>query len=158
MGRKTKLTKKVQDYICAAVEQGANVEMRCLNGGITVQTYLTWRRRGEAARVLLGKDEPVPDDEAPYLSFLEAVDEALASYGMQLQQVIAQHATRDPAEARRELQRLFPNDYAPPTQRTELTGKDGGPVATEIIIKYADDNDTPTASGPAPDTRQREAV
>ena len=40
----------------------------------------------------------------------------------------------------------------------ELTGKDGGPVATEIIIKYADDNDTTAARGPATDTRPREAV
>ena len=43
-------------------------------------------------------------------------------------------------------------------ERTELTGRDGGPVATEIIIKYADDNDTTTTPRPAPDTRQREAV
>ena len=42
--------------------------------------------------------------------------------------------------------------------RTELTGKDGGPVASEIIIKYADDNDTTTTSRPTTDTRQREAV
>ena len=41
---------------------------------------------------------------------------------------------------------------------TEVTGKDGGPVATEIIIKYADDNDPPAASGATPDTQQREAV
>ena len=43
-------------------------------------------------------------------------------------------------------------------ERTELTGKDGGPVASEIIIKYADDNDTPATPGPTTDTRQREAV
>ena len=48
--------------------------------------------------------------------------------------------------------------YGSPPQAVELTGKDGGPVASEIIIKYADDNDTSAASGPTTDTRQREAV
>ncbi len=50
------------------------------------------------------------------------------------------------AEARRELQRLYPQDYAPPAVRAELSGPDGGPVLTEIVIRYADDTDSPNHS------------
>lgn len=137
MGRNTKLTRRVKDYICAAVEQGANVEMRCLNGGIVRQTYHNWIARGREARVLQEKGQPVPKEERLYLSFLDAIDEAEAGYGLQLQQVIAARALYDPAEARRELQRLFPNDYAPPPVRQEIAGVAGGPML--IQMTWGDD-------------------
>ena len=133
MGRKTKLTKRVQDDICAAIEMGANVEMRCVNGEISTQTYFTWIKRGETARELVAKGQPVETEEVKYIDFLDAIGEAAAIYGRDLQLVIASNARRDPIEARRELQRLFPADYAPPPQRTELTGKDGGPVEIRTI-------------------------
>lgn len=131
MGRKTKLTPSVREAICEAVEQGANVAMRCYNAGIVKQTYLNWIARGEKARAKEAKGEAVADEERPYLAFLDAIDDAKANYGVQLQQVIYSEALRDPVEARRELQRLYPEDYAPPAQRVEATGKDGGPVVHE---------------------------
>jgi hypothetical protein len=79
-------------------------------------------------------------------------------YAFTLQQVIADAAERDPAEARRELQRLFPNDYAPPAVRQQISGPDGGAVVTEIVIRYADDNDTPAAPRAATDTPERPAL
>lgn len=162
MGRKTKLTKAVQEYICGAIERGANVEMRCYNGGISKQTYHTWLKRAEDARQMEEGGQPVPKGEQKYLDFLYAIEASTATYGFTLQQVIADAAERDPAEARRELQRLYPADYAPPAQRTQVTGADGGPVVTEIVIRYADDtgsdNDTAPASGPAADTPERAAL
>lgn len=53
---------------------------------------------------------------------------------------------------------VFDYAFGKLVDKVELTGTNGGPVATEIIIKYADDNHSPAASGAAPDTRQREAV
>ncbi len=133
MGRKTKLTAHVRDEVCAAIEQGANVAMRCYNGGISKQTYLTWIKRGETARELEDKGEKAPPEEQPYLVFLDAVEDATANYGAQLQQVIYSAALRDPAEARRELQRLYPQDYAPPAVRAEVSGKAGGPVTIAVV-------------------------
>ena len=126
MGRKTKLTKTVQGYICAAVERGANVEMRCHNGGIRRQTYHNWLNAGEEARKLEEQGQPLDAETRRFVDFLDAIEAATTTYAFTLQQVIADAAERDPAEARRELQRLYPQDYAPPAQRTQLLGHDGG--------------------------------
>ena len=133
MGRKTKLTRHVQEYVCAAIERGANVEMRCHNGGISKPTYHGWLKRAEEARQLEESGQSVPKEEQRYLDFLYAIEAATASYGFTLQQVIADVAERDPSEARRELQRLYPQDYAPPAVRAELSGRDGGPLTIAVV-------------------------
>jgi len=135
MGRKTKLTKTVQEFVCAAIERGANVEMRCHNGSISKPTYHAWLKRAEDARILEESGQPVPQEEQRYLDFLYAIEASTAVYAFTLQQVIADAAERDPAEARRELQRLFPNDYAPPAVRQQISGPDGGAVKTEVKHK-----------------------
>lgn len=132
MGRKTKLTRTVQEYVCTAIRRGANDEMRARNGRISKQTYYTWLNRGAAARQLVESGQPVPDGEQPFLDFLDEVEDAQADYGFTLQQVIADEAERSPAEARRELQRLYPQDYAPPPTRAEVSGPAGGPLKTEV--------------------------
>jgi len=142
MGRKTKLTKTVQEFVCAAIERGANVEMRCHNGSISKPTYHAWLKRAEDARILEESGQPVPQEEQRYLDFLYAIEASTAVYAFTLQQVIADAAERDPAEARRELQRLFPNDYAPPAVRQQISGPDGGPVAfrDDTLTGLSDDD------------------
>lgn len=69
-------------------------------------------------------------------------------------EVVARNALKNP----KMLATIWAYAYGKPKETIEVSGKDGGPVATEIIIKYADDNDTPAARGATADTRQREAV
>ena len=58
----------------------------------------------------------------------------------------------------RDAQMVFDYAFGKVPAPVEVSGKDGGPVATEIVIKYADDNNTTATPRPTPDTRQREAV
>jgi hypothetical protein len=47
-GRPTKLNKRVQNIICRAIRAGMTYERAAEAGGITFQTFTTWRGQGEA--------------------------------------------------------------------------------------------------------------
>jgi transposase len=50
MGRRTKLTKKTKDIICAVVSRGMTIDTAADAAGITKTTIMNWLNRGEKAR------------------------------------------------------------------------------------------------------------
>jgi len=119
MGRKTKLTRKVQNAICASIRGGNYVEVSAQAAGITPQTLRNWMKRGEE------------EGEGPYFEFFEAVQKAKAEAQMKMVSII-EDASIDSWQAaawwleRTDYKRWGRKDRA----QVEHTGKDGGPIET----------------------------
>lgn len=158
MGRTSKLTKTVQEDICTALSLMHTYESAAGYARVGISTLSLWRSQGRDAREKHGRGEELTPDETKKLNFLAAVEQAEAEAVFNLHQVVIEGAQRDPRLALQMLQIRRPNDYAPPAVRQQISGPDGGAVVTEIVIRYADDNDTPAAPRAATDTPERPAL
>ena len=138
MGRKGKLTYKVRDDFCAAIEIGAIYEVAAAYARISERTVYGWLKRGEDERERLEDDpEASPDEnEARYLRFLHAVEEAKAVAAISWQQVIDNAAKRDPEWAWRMLQARYPEAYGKGGRSVNITSPDDGPQ--EIVLRWPD--------------------
>ena len=141
MGRKTKLTKQVQEDFCAAVGIGCTFEAASANAGIAYSTYRHWANLGAKAQARLDAGEEVDATARRFLSFLEAIEEAKGLALLQWQSQIDKAAKIDPMWAWRMLQVRAPQDYAPPAVRAEVSGKDGGPVLIQMTWGDTDAGD-----------------
>ena len=126
MGRNSKLTKTVQDDICTALSLMHTYESAAGYARVGISTLSLWRSQGRDAREKHGRGEELTPEETKKLNFLAAVEQAEAEAVFNLHQVVIEGAKVDPNLALRLLQIRRPQDYAPPAQRTQLLGHDGG--------------------------------
>jgi len=118
MGRPTKLTPTSHDRIVQALRAGNYREPAARAAGIAPSTFYAWLERGAAER---------PD--SPYARFAEAVQRAEAEAEVFAVAVIRQAMPEDWRAAVSHLERRHPGRWRR-RNSTELTGKDGGPIAT----------------------------
>ena len=137
MARTSKLTKTVQEDICAALALMHTYESAAGYARVGNSTLSLWRSQGRAARQKVEKGEELGADEVKKLKFLEAVEQAEAEGVFNLHQVVIEEAKRDGRLALQMLALRRPDDYAP-RNKVELSGKDGGPV---VINMTWGDND-----------------
>ena len=109
-GRPTKLTPEVQDIIVDGI-----------NAGVTYATFYNWLEKGEVAK------------SGVLMEFFDAVSRAKADSALRLVSQITLQAPTDWRAAAFLLERRFPDDYG---KRSELTGKDGGPVKVEAKTQH----------------------
>lgn len=154
-GRPLKITKKVIDTICEAIQIGTPFSHAAVYGGISYRTFLYWMQIGreEAERLAVsleqGEDqEPDPTKES-FLHFFRKVEEAKSYAIVGWVNTINEHATgrSDPNWARYMLSKHSSETYGEQAQKIELTGKDGGPVAFDInpMLKKVWGLETPPA-------------
>lgn len=140
VGRPSKLTPSVADTICAAIEVGANYEDAARYAGISSSTLSNWRVSGEDidARVQ-ASEEPLEltPDEARLWDFWKRFKEAEAAGAVNCATIVYNAAMRDPVWAEKWLERRRPEEWRL-SQRTELTGKDGGPVEHTVTARLED--------------------
>lgn len=131
-GRKEKLNKKTIEAIAAAISIGATQEIAARYADIGESTYYAWLVDAEAerSRLQLGGEPSTEPRPRLLLELVEAIEAAKGERAIRWLGVVNEAANVDPSWAFRMLERLH-EGYAPPTQRTELTGKDGGPVEHE---------------------------
>ena len=145
-GRKPLLTKEVEDEYFKALRLGLSQERSAKWAGVAVNTIKNWLKRGEAAcSIAASKRTPF---EQKCLEFLRAHDQVESEWLFRSEMVfnLAQapgENNRSWAEASIEERRLAfeaakfkathqaPDEYSTKT-RTELTGKDGGPVEVDV--------------------------
>lgn len=121
-GRKTKLTPERQTKILNAIRAGAYMETAAAASGIDRITLHLWLKRGNA--------EP----ESIYGAFVDAVHEAQASAELRDVLTLSKAAADgDWRAAAWRLERKFPKRWGM-TTKTELTGKDGGPVSVASTV------------------------
>jgi hypothetical protein len=128
--------------LITAVRLGNPFKTAALFAGIDETTLVKWRAKGRAALNLpSGKRNPT---ERKFADFVLAFDKALAEANVRAQATIHTLMTRDLQNATPEQQRVAmaaaqfhlthrdPKNYS--TQvRTELTGKDDGPVDVDAM-------------------------
>ena len=121
MARPTKLTPEVQDLIVDGINAGLTFRLTCARVGVNPSTFYRWLDTGETAKI------------GRYREFYEAVERAKADSALRLVSQITLQALTDWRAAAFMLERRFPEDYG---KRTELTGKDGGPVKVEAKTEH----------------------
>lgn len=121
MGRKTKLTPKVQEDIVRALTIGATHDIACQYVGIHPDTFYDWLKKGEAGR-------------APYAEFAEAVkgaeSRAVVGWLVQIEQA-ARSGTWQAAAWK--LERRYPKIWG--RQVIEHTGPQG-PIEYVLKVVY----------------------
>ena len=121
MARPTKLTPEVQDLIVDGINAGLTFRLTCARAGVNPGTFYRWLEKGEAAQT------------GVYREFCDAVERAKADSALRLVSQITLQAPTDWRAAAFMLERRFPEDYG---KRTEITGKDGGPVEVDTKTKH----------------------
>lgn len=129
MGRPTKLDQKVQDDIVLMLKMGNYIETAAAFAGISKTTLYSWMRRGreELERVEEGKGRKIRKAEEPYVDFLNAVEKSMAEAEIRDVQIIYNAAKSDWKASAWRLERKYQDKWGR-KDRTEVTGKDGGPI------------------------------
>ena len=120
-GRPTKLTPDVQELIVDGINAGLTFGLTCARAGVNPATFYRWLEKGETAK------------SGVYSEFCDAVERAKADSALRLVSQITLQAPTDWRAAAFMLERRFPDDYG---KRTEVTGKDGGPVKVDAKTQH----------------------
>lgn len=121
-GRKTRLTPERQQKIVNAIRAGAYVETAAAAAGVNKVTLYRWLKRGNKYPGTI------------YEAFAEAVHEATAQAEMRDVLTISKAAgDGDWRAAAWRLERKYPKRWGT-VSRTELTGKDGGPLRVDTNV------------------------
>ena len=120
-GRPTKLTPDVQELIVDGINAGLTYGMSCARAGVNPATFYRWLEKGETAK------------SGAFREFCDTVSRAKADSAMRLVSQITLQAPTDWRAAAFMLERRFPDDYG---KRSEITGKDGGPVKMEAKTQH----------------------
>jgi transposase len=121
-GRKTKLTKQVQQKIVDAVRAGNYLEVAAAYAGVGENTLHEWIARGEGRDTHRSKT-------ALYTDFAEAVKMARAEAEATAVAVVRMAMSENWQAAMTFLERSFPSRWS---RRTEVVGADGGSLQVSI--------------------------
>jgi hypothetical protein len=121
-GRRTLLTKKIQDKIVSALSAGNYKEHAARYAGISERTLYGWLKRGEQFEE---KGEPASDEK--YFLFMQAVENAIASSIVEDVAIIRKAGNKHWQARAWMLERRAPKEWGR-QERVEMTGKDGGPI------------------------------
>ena len=116
MARPTKLTPELQKDICDIISRGNYAKTACEYVDITEATYYDWKNKGEKAK------------SGKFFEFLKSIKKAEATARVLYLEVIRKAANDGTWQAAGWfLERKYPDEWGR-KERTEITGKDGGPI------------------------------
>lgn len=119
-GRPTECDEAITNEICGWLAKGCSIRATCKIVGLSLQSWTDWKRRGETG-------------EEPFARFLErttrAIGEGLAG---RVSNIAGAGDWRADAWM---LERMHPDEFG---KRTELVGKDGGPVQIHDVTAAID--------------------
>ena len=118
IGRRTKCTKKLTDRMCELLEIGFTHRLACKAVGITPKTFYAWRVRGEEQKRGLFRD------------FLQRTSEAEAKC---LENVLATIQIAS-IEGNWKAAAWVAERRFRYSQKTEITGADGGPIVIDTTM------------------------
>ena len=120
MGRPTKLNAEVQEKIVNLVRTGNYPEVAAQAAGISGKTYYEWMKRGE-------------DEAGIYREFRKAVKEAQAAAESHAVTIIRKAALDGSWQAAAWFLERSKAERWRRKENVELTGKDGGPVKSQVV-------------------------
>jgi hypothetical protein len=120
MGRPTKLNDEVQEKIVSLVRAGNYPEVAAQAAGVAGRTYYEWMAKGE-------------DGREPYAQFMQAVKEAQAAAESHAVTIIRKAALDGSWQAAAWFLERSKAERWRRKENVELTGKDGGPVKSQVV-------------------------
>lgn len=130
MARPTELTAEVADRIAQLIRAGNWPETAAVAAGVSERSYYRWMARGERADALRESGKRVRRSDEPYRQFWQQIKRA----ERESEAIAVSHLTKAmphaPTAVIAWLERRFRDRWSR-TERTELTGAGGGPVAVD---------------------------
>ena len=121
-GRPTKFRAEYKEKILQGIRLGLEPSRACVLAGLTFETLNLWR-----AKAL---NDKLPE----YITFFEEIEKAKVEHeAIHLRNIHEAASGGTWTASAWTLERMFPDKYSLKT-RTEITGKDGGPVQQEIKV------------------------
>ena len=121
-GRPSKFNDQYKEKILQGIRLGLEPSRACVLAGLTFETLNIWR-----AKAL---NDKLPD----YIAFFEDIEKAKVEHeAIHLRNIHEAASGGTWTASAWTLERMFPDRYSLKT-RTEITGKDGGPVQQEIKV------------------------
>jgi len=134
-GAPTKLTPEVQEVLVRAVISGMSFTTAAAAAGISSKAEIQWRDRGERALDRAEQGEPIPEEDAPFVHYVQAIQRARAdAVQARLTAINAASADGHWQAAAWWLERMVPKDYGRKAT-VAVTGDDGGAVKVEVSAK-----------------------
>ncbi len=127
MARPSKLTPDVQRRICEAIRAGNYYEASCAYAGVDYSTFRLWMVQGETAKT------------GRFFELFESVLKAEADAEVSIVAQWKKQIPEDWRAARDFLARRYSARWGP-TEKHELTGKDGAALQTAIVNIYIPSN------------------
>ena len=140
MARRSKLTPKVQENFCAALQIGATIEIAAGYAGIPERTIYDWLERGrkEEERLADSTTELNPNEER-YLRFSQTVRESQASAAITWLDVLDKAMQgQNPNFAMEMLERRYPREFGKQA-RLDLTTKGEALPAPITVVEIVKD-------------------
>ena len=128
IGRKSLISPEVTRIVADGVREGLPFKLACERAGIADVTGYAWIRRGE-------DEEQQGRGETPCVAFRREVSRARTDLFQSLVRTVKTAAKKDWRAASWILERRDPDAWS---RRTEITGADGGPVATVDLTAQLD--------------------
>lgn len=119
-GRPTDCTPEITEIICAELREGLSIASACAAAGVHRSSFHEWVSRS--------------DEGPPFSDFADATTKARAAGTRALEVTVRTAAGTDWRAAAWMLERKAPEDWS---KRTEITGKDGGPIEAQIVVAPA---------------------
>ena len=118
------LTKELGSRICERIAAGLPMKFAAMAEGVSENTVSEWARRGE------GKDDR---PSTPLMEWFAAEKKKARARFVQarITEIVADEDWHAKAWS---LERMFPEDFARPADRLELTGSGGGPVTIRLAF------------------------
>ncbi len=131
-GRPNGLTTDVRERIITALTAGNYQDVAAAYGGVSPAAFYKWCDRGRIERERREQGHAARADETIYVEFVEAVESARSQAEVRAVALINQAAQGGTWQAAAWfLERSHPHRWGR-FQRTEVTGKGGGPVEVDV--------------------------
>lgn len=135
-GRPTLLTKERQNKIAEYISAGNDQTTAAVANGVSKATFFGWMARGRAERDRLAANPKLKlkASETPYLEFVDAIEQALATAEARYVLLIAK-AAQEPRtwQAAAWMLTHGPNKSKwAEVNRNEVSGPNGGPIETVV--------------------------
>lgn len=123
--RPRKLTPELQKKICDAIRLGNFRDIAAEYVGVSERTMRYWTARGR------------DDEDGAYVDFLRAVVQAEREAEVKMVNIVTLAATEDARHAHWWLERKCHERWGR-KDRIAVTGKDDGPIQTNVTVTHAD--------------------
>ena len=134
--RPSDLTSELSEQVASLVRAGNKPMRAAMARGVPRSTFFHWMARGRAAASRRTDGHDVGLAEQPFLDFLDAVERAESESQVIAISHLQKSMPTTPTAVLSWLERRFPQEWSR-TERHELSGADGGPMAIDDATRDA---------------------